>query len=62
MPVALPMIHGRGPPNQPKRTTSGSAAAAVETAPPKSTKTTESAAAKNLNARIDMCLSLINSE
>ena len=39
MPLALPMIHGRGPPNQPRRTTSGSAADAVETALPKNTKT-----------------------
>ncbi len=53
MPVALPMVQIRGPPNQPKRTTSGSAANAGE-ALPKNTNTVESAAASNLNARVDM--------
>ncbi len=51
--LALPIIHVRGPPNQPKRTTSGSAANAGE-ALPKNTNAVESAAASNLNARVDM--------
>jgi hypothetical protein len=52
--VALQIVQIRGPPNQPKRTTSGSAATAVDIELAKNTKTAESAAAKNLNARVDM--------